>query len=430
MSSGTKDGDVDIAPVTRSREENQERAFVAASRRKDRSLDARLESANRASMLHKKRTGKALNITKEIVEKEAMYEEVDERYQEKRLRMLQAQNMQIEEQFQRQLLAAFAAGANSTRQAGRVSQDGGVQKMRIDIPPARDFLPGHHHHRSMSAVSAMSANSAAGLVLSPSACSPATSYVQSPGSSYGNFANLQQQFPGYLTPSQSPTWPSTTAATTQFQQMTPQAQAQSVAAWRQQVLQRAHMGAGSAWLGHPFRQRLASAPDALMMMQQQRSGAGTPTNNNNNNSNNSNNSNSNSNNDAAVSRSRSESAQPQPVFSKDDSQLLSSGDLLTTLGQETWPTPELSPSPTSNSSPASAGDDKPSSATQEDSDVKQPPVLVSTDEVDPEYDEFTRFALGLESGPQWQAPVADPATTTFDDWVTLETLDGDLTLAA
>lgn len=377
-------------------------AFVAASRRKDRSLDARLESANRASMLHKKRTGKALNITKEIVEKEAMYEEVDERYQEKRLRMLQAQNMQIEEEFQRQLLAAFAAGANSTRQAGRVSQDGAVRKMSIDIPSAWDFLPGHHHHRSMSAVSA---------------CSPATLYMQSPASSYDAFSNIQQQqqFPGYLTPSQSPTWPST-AATTPFPQMTPQAQAQaqSVAAWRQQVLQRAHMGAGSAWLGHPFRQRLASAPDALMMMQQ-RSGAGTPT--------------ASTNNDVVL-HSQSESAQPQPVFSKDDSQMLSSGDLLTSLAQETWPTPELSPSPTSNSSPASGGDEKlPPSTTQEVNEVKQPPVLVSTDEVDPEYDEFTRFALGLESAPQWQAPVAD-AATTFDDWVTLETLDGDLTLAA
>ncbi|GAB1210596.1 hypothetical protein APSETT445_009391, partial [Aspergillus pseudonomiae] len=68
----------EISPNPRTREENQERdptnetrAFIAASRRKDRSLDARLESANRASQLHKQRTGKALLITREIVEKEA-----------------------------------------------------------------------------------------------------------------------------------------------------------------------------------------------------------------------------------------------------------------------------------------------------------------------------------------------------------------------
>lgn len=96
-------------------------AFIAASRRKDRSLDARLESANRASVLHKKRTGKCLHITKDIVEKEAMYEEVDERYQEKRIRMLQAQNMQIEDQLNRQLLAALAVRANSNNHRGSSS---------------------------------------------------------------------------------------------------------------------------------------------------------------------------------------------------------------------------------------------------------------------------------------------------------------------
>ncbi|KAL1968918.1 hypothetical protein VTN77DRAFT_1279 [Rasamsonia byssochlamydoides] len=403
--------DVDVSPVTRTREENQERAFVAASRRKDRSLDARLESANRASALHKKRTGKALNITKEIVEKEAMYEEVDERYQEKRLRMLQAQNMQIEEQFQRQLLAAFAAGANSTTQATRVSPDGGVRKMHIDIPSARDFLPNHHHHHQRS-MSAVSTPMSAGL----SACSPATSYVQSPGGSYmqtpGAFSNVlpQQQLPAYLTPSQSPTWASPAAAA-QFQAMTPQAQAQSVAAWRQHLLRQAYLGSESAWLG---RQRLASAPDALMM-QQQRSGTATPTPSNHD-----------------VARAESEPSHPQPVFSANNSQMLSPADLLTSLPQEAWPTPELSPSPTtSNSSPVSGGDDKMDklpSTTQDDSAAK-PPALVSTDAVDPEYDEFTRFALGLESAAQWQTPVADPAAS-FEDWVTLEALDSDLTLAA
>lgn len=72
-------------------------------------------------MLHKKRTGKGLYITKDIVEKEAMYEEVDERYQEKRIRMLQAQNMQIEDQLNRQLLAALAVRANSNNHRGSSS---------------------------------------------------------------------------------------------------------------------------------------------------------------------------------------------------------------------------------------------------------------------------------------------------------------------
>jgi hypothetical protein len=53
--------------------------------------------------------------------------------------------------------------------------------------------------------------------------------------------------------------------------------------------------------------------------------------------------------------------------------------------------------------------------------------MVSTDELDPDYDEFTRFALGLESQPQWQAPLPD---STFEDWVAFETLDTDLTMVA
>ncbi|KAK5662567.1 hypothetical protein OQA88_8480 [Cercophora sp. LCS_1] len=62
----------------RSHEENQERAYIAASRRSDRSIEARLQSARMASEIHKKRTGKGFKITEEIVRKEEMYEEEDD----------------------------------------------------------------------------------------------------------------------------------------------------------------------------------------------------------------------------------------------------------------------------------------------------------------------------------------------------------------
>ncbi|KAK1757254.1 hypothetical protein QBC47DRAFT_378743 [Echria macrotheca] len=62
----------------RSHEENQERAYIAASRRSDRSLEARIQSAMQASEIHKKRTGKGLKITPEIVEREEMYEEEED----------------------------------------------------------------------------------------------------------------------------------------------------------------------------------------------------------------------------------------------------------------------------------------------------------------------------------------------------------------
>ncbi|KAH7161855.1 hypothetical protein EDB81DRAFT_353691 [Dactylonectria macrodidyma] len=62
----------------RSHEENQERAYIAASRRTDRSLDARVQSARMASAVHKKRTGKALRITEATVINEEVYEEEDD----------------------------------------------------------------------------------------------------------------------------------------------------------------------------------------------------------------------------------------------------------------------------------------------------------------------------------------------------------------
>ncbi|KAG5948401.1 hypothetical protein E4U53_006294 [Claviceps sorghi] len=62
----------------RSHEENQERAYIAASRRADRSIEARVQSARMASEIHRKRTGKGFRITEDIVLKEEMYEEEDD----------------------------------------------------------------------------------------------------------------------------------------------------------------------------------------------------------------------------------------------------------------------------------------------------------------------------------------------------------------
>ncbi|CAG8680564.1 2215_t:CDS:2 [Acaulospora morrowiae] len=96
----------------RTHEENQERAYIAASHRGftdrayfrghivvltfgqeiviedfsalvDRSMEARIESARKASEIHKKRTGKALRITPEDVRNEEMYQEVDNEEHEK-----------------------------------------------------------------------------------------------------------------------------------------------------------------------------------------------------------------------------------------------------------------------------------------------------------------------------------------------------------
>ncbi|KAL2860893.1 uncharacterized protein BJX67DRAFT_367747 [Aspergillus lucknowensis] len=136
----------DVSANHRTKEENQERAFIAASRRKDRSLDARIESANRASALHKNRTGRALHITRQIVESEAMYEEVDSNYQAKLQRMMQAQTMQLEQDFERKLFVAMRnhPQALHQRRANSFATQGplhGGRKMSLDLSQLRGSLP-------------------------------------------------------------------------------------------------------------------------------------------------------------------------------------------------------------------------------------------------------------------------------------------------
>ena len=64
--------------TTQTRSLTSYRAYIAASRRSDRSLEARVESARRASEIHKRRTGRSLRVTEQDVINEEMYEEEDD----------------------------------------------------------------------------------------------------------------------------------------------------------------------------------------------------------------------------------------------------------------------------------------------------------------------------------------------------------------
>ncbi|KAK0673626.1 hypothetical protein QBC41DRAFT_392850 [Cercophora samala] len=70
--------DTTMDKTVKSNLENKERAYVAASRRTDRSLEDRLKSAYQASEVHFQRTGKHFRITRENVEKGLWYDEIDE----------------------------------------------------------------------------------------------------------------------------------------------------------------------------------------------------------------------------------------------------------------------------------------------------------------------------------------------------------------
>lgn len=89
------------------------RAYIAASRRSDRSLEARIESARRASEIHKKRTGRALRVTEQDVVNEEMYEEEDDDLPAQ-YRRLTAHLQTNSAEFNRKLHAYLA-----THQAGR-----------------------------------------------------------------------------------------------------------------------------------------------------------------------------------------------------------------------------------------------------------------------------------------------------------------------
>ncbi|KAJ5085424.1 hypothetical protein N7532_010195 [Penicillium argentinense] len=448
---GSPDFDQDISPIPRSREENQERAFIAASRRKDRSLDARLESANRASMLHKKRTGKAFHITKEIVEKEAMYEEVDERYQEKRIRMLQAQNMQIEEQFHRHLLAAFAARANNgtgsaassihSRRAsmaprGSIDGSSSSRKMSLDLSNLRSPFP--HGMESGSLASPMTASD--GYVMSPSTNfdSSAQSYMtcmdgsDGTASSYSNMvastaASASSQIPAYVTqpsagapPAQMPSaWQQVQPSWATMQQQIPTPNQtpndnHAVHMWQQQMMQQATMPADPSLHIRQFRDRLASAPELPMhngmppVSVPSISGPGTGTGTGH----------------TGLGHSRG-SSQPSNRHSFHNLHLLTQGTHLAqmapsstsspkieSLSAETQSTPDFCPTPNTPLSPTALAAVHTTVPTTKEDDG----VMVSHEELDPDYNEFSQFALGLGGNSSLQ----ERESFGFDEFVTID----------
>jgi len=71
----------------RTHEENQERAYIAASRRADRDIEHRIRSALKASECRRKRTGRGLKITREAVMGDEQYESEDDDHAVRRYSM-------------------------------------------------------------------------------------------------------------------------------------------------------------------------------------------------------------------------------------------------------------------------------------------------------------------------------------------------------
>lgn len=128
---------VKVTKTERTHEENQERAYIAASRRSDRSIEARLESAKRASEIHKKRTGRALKITQEDVENEEMYEEEDGDLRHNMRQLAAAQQSWYSSSPEFYRLQAFIATQNmpSNCQAPLMGAPQGNQQTPAQYPP-------------------------------------------------------------------------------------------------------------------------------------------------------------------------------------------------------------------------------------------------------------------------------------------------------
>lgn len=364
-----------------------------------------------------------------------MYEEIDERYQEKRIRMLQVQNMQIEEQFHRHLLAAFAARANpngsvssiASRRASmtpRASVDGGSsRKMSLDLSNLRSPYPNGLDTSSLTSPMATSD----GYAMSPSTnYDPnAQSYMScldgSDGSAYSNMvasaattAASSTQIPAYVAQSsQVPmtAWPSHMQWTPMPQQVpTPNqtpTDSQAVHMWQQQMMQQAQMSDSTTQM-RQFRDRLASAPElpvhpSAASQTPAASISGPSTGH------------------SGLGHTRGSS---HPTNNFHNLQLLTQGTHLAQMGPsntsspkiealsaETQSTPDFCPTPNTPLSPTAIGMMPATMAPTKEGE----PVMVSHEELDPDYNEFSQFALGLGN-----SSMSEREPFGFDDFVALD----------
>lgn len=382
-------------------------------------------------MLHKKRTGKAFHITKEIVEKEAMYEEVDERYQEKRIRMLQAQNMQIEEQFHRHLLAAFAARANSNSAASsiasrrasltpRASVEGGSsRKMSLDLSNLRSPFPQGMNSNSMTSP----ATTGEGYLMSPTTTFDpnAQSYMNCMDGSSGypshmvTAASSAGQIPAYVVQAQTPapTWNHIGWTHMQQQVPTPNqtpTDSQAVRMWQQQTMQQAQMptDTAAAIQMRQFRDRMASAPELPVQHLAQHVAPAASI----------------SGPSGGPGHSRGHS---QPSNNFHNLHLLTQGTHLSQMAPsntsspkiesysaETQSTPEFCPTPNTPLSPTALGTGQGGAVAKLEGDGGDG-VMVSHEELDPDFNEFSQFALGLGNT---SLPEREPFG--FDEFVALD----------
>ncbi|EMR67819.1 hypothetical protein UCREL1_5170 [Eutypa lata UCREL1] len=162
-----------VQKTERSHEENQERAYIAASRRADRSLEARVQSAKMASDIHRRRTGRSLKVSEEIVLREEMYEEEEDdmpRQYKYLTAHLQTNSPEMNNRVNAYIttqaaMATMARGSRSPAQPPPISTTQGPGQTRHDSLDSID--------RRLSVADSLTSNNSA--ISSPPALSPGSS---------------------------------------------------------------------------------------------------------------------------------------------------------------------------------------------------------------------------------------------------------------
>ena len=353
-------------------------------------------------MLHKKRTGKSLHVTKDVVEKEAMYEEIDERYQEKRILMLQAQNMQIGEQLNRKLLVALAVrtsrGSSSSSSSSSPAASLSSAATRSSFPSSASSAASHHHQprRATSITRRVSVNDVCKVCLDLSCLCPSVSegmqtgqltspmimhqdYVMSPG--YGTLSpSSQNQLPEWYSP-QLPSYVQQAPRLQQWTGFQPQPGQQHIA---QDILQES-----THFPVRQFRNRFSSAPEiSLHDLPANSLSIVPPT-------------------PAAASPPAQRPPQHSRVRSEPDLSMV-----MQHLQQPDSQSPSPKVQPTLDACPSTITPQSPKSTGLEPVPVPVPQpdleavgkdserMLSSHDSLGPDFDDFSRFALGLGNGAE------------------------------
>ena len=256
--------------IKRSHEANQERAYVAASRRADRSLEARVQSARAASEIHKRRTGKGFKITEEIVLKEEMYEEEED--ETPRPFRLLAAHLQTKSPYFNQRINAFLT--NRVAMATLNHQREVERMFAQQFPNAQQVSQRLHQSIYYQSMQLRDPRDQQSDHTSPGTPIPPTYPVQAAPGDFGDRPSSEARVSLPPPPTEDPARPARHSSLDDLYPApgTPNAADPAIASRRTSQLPHAHDNISpAAFLGPGYSPLVAESPSASHLMQQPKS---------------------------------------------------------------------------------------------------------------------------------------------------------------